>query len=258
LPDRFDHALIGVADLEAARRSYRRLGFTVCPRGKHIGWGTANYCIMFPDDYLELLGIVDASQFTNNLDKFLDRHGEGLLGMCFSSDDIDALGQRLDIEPTNLKRLLELPEGTVEPRFRLLHPAPDALPGLSGFFCQHLTPELMRRPDWLVHANGAIGIASLTIAVADIAEAAKAYGRFFGEGSVRLGDDQADIVLGKGRLRLISSDQAEGLVELAVQVADMATTALYMDTTGVACEQAPEGLLIAPQEACGAALSFVR
>ncbi len=61
----FDHAIVGVGDLEAARLSWQRLGFTTCPRGKHIGWGTANYCIMFADDYLELLGIVDASQFTN-------------------------------------------------------------------------------------------------------------------------------------------------------------------------------------------------
>lgn len=42
-----DHVLVGVHDLEAARRTYRHLGFTVSPRGRHIGWGTANYCVMF-------------------------------------------------------------------------------------------------------------------------------------------------------------------------------------------------------------------
>src|SRR3546814_8233762 len=62
-----DHVLVGVRDLEAARETYARLGLTVSPRGRHIGWGTANYCIMFPGDYIELLGIVDATQFTNNL-----------------------------------------------------------------------------------------------------------------------------------------------------------------------------------------------
>lgn len=254
----FDHALIGVADLEAARLAYQRLGFTTCPRGKHIGWGTANYCIMFGGDYLELLGIVDASQFTNNLDSFLAEKGEGLLGMCFASDDIDALGERLDIEPTNLKRLLELPEGTVEPRFRLLHPPTGALPGMSGFFCQHLSPELMRRPDWLVHANGATSIASLTIAVTDISDAASAYGRIFGEGAVQLEEAWADIALGEGRLRLVVSGQTEGLVDLAVRVADMAATISYLDTAGIAYEQASDGLLIAPHEACGATLRFVR
>ena len=49
-----DHALVGVRDLEAARRAYRHLGFMVSPRGRHIGWGTANYCVMLPDSYIEL------------------------------------------------------------------------------------------------------------------------------------------------------------------------------------------------------------
>src|SRR5688572_19550272 len=61
-----DHAIVGVRDLEQARASYQRLGFRVTPRGRHVGWGTANYCVMFERDYLELLGIVDDSQFTNN------------------------------------------------------------------------------------------------------------------------------------------------------------------------------------------------
>ncbi len=240
----FDHALIGVADLEAARVAYERLGFTTCPRGKHIGWGTANYCIMFPDDYLELLGIVDASQFTNNLDSFLAGHGEGLLGMCFASDDIDALGQRLRVKPTDLKRLLELPDGTVEPRFRLLHPPAGAMPGLNGFFCRHLTPELMRRPDWLVHANGATGIASATIAVQDVAAAAESYGRIFGE-------------LNENSLRIVQSDAAEGLIELAVRVADADAAALCLRRNGVSFQEAAAGLSIAPSEACGASLRFV-
>lgn len=73
----FDHIIIGVADLDAACEAYRRLGFTLSPQGRHIGWGTANYCIMFESYYLELLGILDASQFTNNLDKRLEENGEG-------------------------------------------------------------------------------------------------------------------------------------------------------------------------------------
>ena len=54
-----DHTLAVTKNLEATATLYRRLGFTLTPRGRHIGWGTANYCIMFVTDYLELLGIVD-------------------------------------------------------------------------------------------------------------------------------------------------------------------------------------------------------
>ena len=89
-----DHSLLGVRDLEAARRRFEGLGFTLTPRGRHIGWGTANYCIMFEAGYVELLGIVDPAQFTNDLDKFLVER-EGLLGLAFATSDAVALAAAL-------------------------------------------------------------------------------------------------------------------------------------------------------------------
>ena len=80
-----DHAIVGVRDLEQARASYERLGFAATPRGRHVGWGTANYCLMFVDDYLELLGIVDPAEFTNELERFLAER-EGLLAVALRSD----------------------------------------------------------------------------------------------------------------------------------------------------------------------------
>ena len=68
---RLDHLIVGVRDLEAARGAWARLGFNSTPRGRHVGWATANYCIMFEADYLELLGIVDPAAFTNGLDERL-------------------------------------------------------------------------------------------------------------------------------------------------------------------------------------------
>ena len=245
LIDGSDHALVGVADLEAARLDWQRLGFTTCPRGKHIGWGTANYCIMFAVDYLELLGIVDASQFTNNLDAFLESHGEGLLGMAFASSDLEALAEKLGGQPQDLKRLLELPDGTVEPRFRLLHPPAGTLPGLSGFFCRHLTPELMRRPEWLIHANGARGIAWMSIAVQDVAAATVAYGQVLG----------ADFVSRK--VCLVQAEDGAGLSDLGIEVADLTATAVFFDDAGISYTEDGEGLSVQPQHANGARLHFI-
>src|SRR5271168_639438 len=78
-----DHVIVGVRDLERARSGWSRLGFTLSPRGRHIGQGTANYCIMFPSDYLELLGVVDPSDFVQRLDAFLARR-EGLMAAAFA------------------------------------------------------------------------------------------------------------------------------------------------------------------------------
>src|ERR1700736_2268996 len=78
-----DHVIVGVRDLERARLGWSRLGFTLSPRGRHIGQGTANYCIMFSSDYVELLGIVDPNDFVQRLDPFLAQR-EGLMAVAFA------------------------------------------------------------------------------------------------------------------------------------------------------------------------------
>ena len=51
-----DHAVILVRDLDRARETYERLGFTLTPRGLH-SLGSQNHCIMFGRDYLELMAL---------------------------------------------------------------------------------------------------------------------------------------------------------------------------------------------------------
>ncbi len=182
---------------------------------------------------------------TNKLDNFLSEQGEGLLGMAVASSDIAALAEELGGQPQDLKRLLELPEGTVEPRFKLLHPPAGTLPGLSGFFCQHLSAHLMRRPEWLVHANGARRIAGMRVAVADKAKAQAAYGRVFGAEFV---DDKIDF---------IKVDDVPKLSGLAIEVADLAVTEAFLADAGIAFTQDSEGLSVSPQQACGAVIRFV-
>ena len=138
---------------------------------------------MFRDDYVELLGIVDPAQFLNRLDTLLETRGEGLLGLAFaaaSSSDVHAAFPDITQPPKDLGRLLELPEGDVTPRFSLVHFNPEATPGLATFSSTHLTPELLRRPEWLDHPNGAIGLDGVTVAAADPTALAPAYAALFG------------------------------------------------------------------------------
>ncbi len=201
-----DHTLVGVRDLEAARALWQGLGFTVSPRGRHIGWGTANYCIMLEAGYIELLGIVDPAQFTNNLDKVLESR-EGMFALAFASDDADALAAGLAAiglhpdGPKALKRLLELPTGDVLPEFKLVHLPAAETPEVRAFICQHLTPELIRRPEWLSHANGARQLESVTIVCDHPADAGFGYVPLFGEGSLKAGDGEVDVATPMGTLR---------------------------------------------------------
>lgn len=272
-----DHTLVGVRDLEGARAVWRRLGFTVSPRGRHIGWGTANYCIMLGQGYVELLGIVDPGQFTNNLDKFLEKR-EGLLGLAFASDDGAETCRRLAAAglhpdgPKDLKRALELPEGDVLPAFKLVFLPPEETPGLSAFVCQHLTPDLIRRPAWLDHANGATRLLGATVVVDRPAEVALGYTPLFGAGSIWVEDGAAAVDTGQGRLRFVTSERLARLYPGTEPVSDLPTPWMAAMTIGVAdlgraaeslrgggvrtVETPRAGLAVPPDQATGLILEF--
>ncbi len=272
-----DHLLVGVRDLEAAREGYRRLGFTCTPRGSHIGWGTANYCIMFPDDYVELIGVVDRTKETNGLDSFLERR-EGLKGIALASDDDDGGYAALHAAgiaaapPRDLARNLELPEGTVQPRFKLVHLPPDATPQLTAFICRHLTPEMVRRPAWLAHPNGATGLRAITVVVEDPPALARAYAGLLGAGAITPTDEMLTVRVGRAALLFVRpGDLADLYPELdlddapappyiagmTVVVADVAEAARVIGANGVAVAANPgSALVVPPDEACGVIVEF--
>jgi len=264
-----DHTLVGVRDLEAARVTWRRLGFTVTPRGRHIGWGTGNYCIMFPSDYVELLGIVDPTRFLNRLDSLLETRGEGFLGLAFaaaSSSDVFAAFPDVTQPPKDLGRLLELPEGDVTPRFSLVHFNPEATPGLSTFSCTHLTPELLRNPEWLDHPNGAVGLEGVTIAIPDPVALGPAYAALFGQSAIRSGQGRLEVRIGRHTLRFLSLDRlsrrypgvAPSASVMTVLCHDLGATGSFLAGHGVPLvDAAGARLVVPPEEANGVVLEFV-
>src|SRR5229473_3231999 len=137
-----DHLVIAVRELEAARMGWTRLGFTLSPRGTHLGRGTGNYCIMFAGDYIELLGIVGTEPASPEHARFLgDREGPMKLAWATADGEAAAVALRaIGLSPSlprDLGRQLELPEATVVARFTLVELPADATPGLSSFLCEH-------------------------------------------------------------------------------------------------------------------------
>ena len=269
-----DHIIIGVRDLESARIGWTRLGFTLTPRGRHIGQGTANYCIMFARDYLELLGFVERDPYGHRLETFLARR-EGALGPAFAlADTPEAVAgalTRSGLHPTApraLGRQLELPEGTVVPRFSLINLPPEETPALDTFLCGHLTPELVRRPEWLVHANGVIGLAGIHVLVGDVASLVPAYERLFeieaagaAELSVRAGRHHlafktpAAFAEAHPGLAPDPGFPLPGVVALDLTVADREATADYLTQWQVVFNELPGGrLAVPPKEANGTVL----
>ncbi len=201
-----DHPVIATRDLDAARVTYERLGFTIPPRGSHVEWGTGNLCIMFPDDYIEIRGIIDASRFTMNLDEHLDRYGEGLMGVAFRTDNVQSSYQEMIshgisvAEPRRLTRNFEHPEGWTQPSFELCVPEPDDIEGLMHVVVlQHLTPELIRRPDFLSHPNACTGVHSISGIIVDAGRVADKLAVLMGADSVQRNSDGVRLVIPTGQ-----------------------------------------------------------
>ena len=271
-----DHLIIGVRDLERARIAWERLGFTLTPRGRHLQKDTGNYCIMFPHDYLELMGVVGAGD-TGGLSQFLEE-GEGPRGLAFATragGDTAAELRRRGLHPDgphDLTRQLELPEGTVLPRFKLVWLPSAETPALSAFVCQHLTPELMRRPAWLAHANAALGIAGIAVVVADTVPLHAAYERLF-PGRVNTTDDVLTVHAGAHHLVFATPDDFSALypeadipsrtlpaiAAVTLKSGDIERTADHLTQWQVVYEEVAGGtLLVPPQSATGAVLMFER
>ncbi len=271
-----DHAVIAVHDLDAARDVYTRLGFTHVPMGNHQNRATANYCIMFPDTYLELLGMNQPDLPDYGFKEFLATRGEGFQRLANGTPDADEiaveLGARgLDVQgPILLERPQDEPKGMVT--FHNVLIPKEQTAGIWTFFCCHRTPELMRTPVWLRHANGAVALASVTAVVSDLDFARGALGRVYGAESVKDTNYGLGVGLPRGRVD-VATPQSFGKLHpgasvpavplprwyaMRIAVEDVKAAAAHLESQGVEAVTLGDGSLrVQPADACGVLMEFV-
>ncbi len=189
--DAIDHPVIAVRNMDASKRIYEKLGFTVPPRGSHVEWGTGNWCIMFPEDYIELRGIINPERFLMGLDTHLEKFGDGLMGVAFATTDALAshdlmVANGLKVKAVqSLTRNFELPTGWTQPKFRLYAPDSSQVEGLMHVVViEHETPSLTRKPEYLSHLNGCIGVADMYGVVDNLDQVEQAQKKLLGNKSV--------------------------------------------------------------------------
>jgi catechol 2,3-dioxygenase-like lactoylglutathione lyase family enzyme len=86
-----DHVLVAVRDLEAATRATAALlGRRPSWRGEHPREGTANTLFRLENTYLELIAPAGEGRTAIVLERWLEGHGEGPLGLAFGTDDAEA------------------------------------------------------------------------------------------------------------------------------------------------------------------------
>jgi hypothetical protein len=180
-----DHLVLDVGeDLDAAASSYQSLGFDLTARGHHT-LGSSNHLAMFATNYLELLS---PGRLGGMIRQELVGFPRGLNGMVFSTDDADARHRDLQArgvgvhEPQSFSRPVTLANGTThDARFRTTHLNREEAPFGRLYFCQHFTRDLVWRPEWQRHPNGAREITGLLIGAERPDSVAALLTRVFGD-----------------------------------------------------------------------------
>lgn len=260
---------------------YERLGFTLTPVARQSGprgpgapperLATGNRCAMLRQGYVELLGIIDPALFDNGLSRFIARY-RGLHILAFGIEDAEAELPRLRRAGFDIPGVAPLqrpvddsaPEGPLA-RFSRL-PMPDAPEGRLQLI-QHHTPELIWQERWMDHANRAVALEAAILVVEDPAESGARLSRL--TGGVLEPDPAGGFALPfrEGRLRILPPDALESVlpgvsaptlpfIAGCVLRTDDGNAAARALLAGMETREAPDGLMVPPELAGGAALVF--
>lgn len=274
-----DHVVVMVGDLDAAADNWRRLGFTVSPRGTHSAkLGSGNYTIMFGDDYVELLGILTATEHNAPSRAFLAERGGGIERIAFTTTDAAAgAGELRDvgmgvIGPIDFERPVQLPGGgEAKARFSIFEwPVEEAPASVRIFACQHYTRDTVWIPELQRHANTAGGLQRVIVTSPRPENEARHMLRLID--SEQYSEPDSSIVVASGSMRaeimFVARDvltqrypgvSLDGLPErggagLIIAVDRLAATAQAIGAAGV---KVGDRLVVPPSAADGVLLVFV-
>ncbi len=179
-----DHVIIGVNDLEQATGIFNtRLGLTCSGGGVHPSGGTANRIIVIGDTYLELISVRTPAEAQQSMLQRLAK-GDGYLNFALASDDMAADSAAMRSRGISIigpkTEQLQSEDGRSRGWSRYDIERPD-LTQHYPFLISHDSAVAERRTrlaGWAsppAHPLGAVSVLSTTIAVVDLAEAARRF-----------------------------------------------------------------------------------
>jgi len=259
-----DHVVIVVEKLASCADVYRRLGFTLSPRGVHSdALGTENHTIMLREDYFELLAVRLPTERNRQWRERLSTGG-GVAGLALAtSDPQGARAQWLAaglVPDTPLKFAREVPRpdgSSLQARFEVVSLDEVAGTGLRLFVCSQPTREAVWLPELLEHANTALAIRRVRLACPDRDFSAAQWLRALP--GARATSTATGIRLDTGRHHIdlarhaIAAARALGI---DYQVADLARCRAVLERNAIAHTIEGTRIAVAPASACNVAIGF--
>lgn len=282
-----DHLVLPVHDLEAARRTYEQLGFTLTPRAQHP-FGTDNSLVQLQGCFLELLSVERAEEIPAATDTafsfaafnrdFLARR-EGLSMLVFESKDsavdrAEFVAAGLHAwDPFTFQRQSRLPDGSdVTVGFSLAFVTDDGMPEAAFFTCQQWAPEYFWKPEYQSHTNGAVAVHEVVMVADDPLAAEPLFAGLQGADAVQRTPEGLAVATPRGGVSVLTpaaldrrfacrppGDPAGAhFAGYVVEVADIERTAYVLREADLPMTETGAGLLIAPAQSFGCFIGFVQ
>ena len=283
-----DHPIVSVRNHPEAVQKYIKLGFSPSPLSYHP-WGSVLTLMMFENNFIELIGIDDASKFgTNSVDgfcygrtlgQFLGR-SEGLGLLALHSKDIE--GDFAAVKATGLpvqqrvdfRRKLVTADGTPDEAVVSLGIVMDTdLGDASNVLCQQHRPEFIWRKDWQDHPNGANAVDEVIYVAEELDVLEARWAKLFGAENTSWIDGHVEADTGCGRVVALTRSQAlerfacVGLpvsytdkphgFALQVRIRDLSAVERILSENGVTYGQTARGVAVAPEAAGNTIIEFV-
>jgi hypothetical protein len=269
-----DHVVVNVRDrIDAGLEAYRRLGFTMTPRGHHT-LGSMNHLAILGTEYLELI----AARPGDTRRAEILGAPSGLNGLVFGTEDSASVHEALlaagvPVEPPlEFSRPVELSDGPRNATFRTVRLTAGTVPAGRIYFCHHFNRDLVWRDEWRQHANGAVGVLRAVIAARDPTALGQLFARMFGSASVRqtpagfaltVGLSQIDIVTPAELAREFDAAAPSGdgreeyMAALTIRTRSLDATAAALATGQIpeVCRH-PDRIIVPADQAFGVTLEF--
>lgn len=270
-----DHVVINVRDrIDAGADAYRRLGFTLTPRGYH-SLGSMNHLAIFGTEYLELIA---APPGDTRRPEILGSP-EGLNGLVFGTDDSAGVHAALAaagvpvLPPREFTRPVDLSDGPHDAAFRTVRLPEGTVPDGRLYFCHHLTRDLVWRDEWRHHANGVVGVDRAVIMARDPGVWRSLFERMFGAGAVRAIPGGCALAVGLSVFEVVTPDvlaarfgdaapdagrRSDMMAALSFRTRSLDQAASALAAGGIAGVRREAGRIIVPAAAAfGATVVFV-